>query len=98
MMFATSAFADNALAPLHLSHDCESKITRSVYAKCNHDSRKDESREHSCFSDTVRIMRNQYDSAYFETLFTVADAIVYSYGVSIRSKDRCDFIVVSRNN
>jgi len=97
--FSGAAFAsDSALNPLHISSTCENKIFKQVEAQCNRDSKNDESREHRClFEGDVSIKRNQTDSAYFEASFTVTDADVYTYGVSIESKLDCQFKVVSKN-
>ena len=95
---STAAFAaDSDLAPLKLSSPCEAKLTKQVLAVCNRDSKSDPDREHSCLYSELNIIRNQTDSSYFEINFTVNDAIVYAYGVSIQSKDKCVLKIVSKN-
>jgi len=94
---ASSAFAADDLSPLGLSQACEAKLQKNVVAKCNADSKDDESREHSCLYSESSIVRNSSDAAYFTIDFTVTDADVYEYGVEITNKTKCDFKVFSKN-
>lgn len=90
--------ADDSLNPLRISSACENEIFKKVVAQCDRDSKNDPSREHGCYYwGQARILRNQADSAYFEADFTVTDAVVYTYGISIEDKARCEFKVVSKN-
>jgi hypothetical protein len=99
MLFSSvSAFAaDNGLNPLKISSACENRIFKSAEALCNKVSKNDESRDHDCvYWGQVSIKRNAADTAYFEADFTVTDADVYTIGVSIESKAKCEYKVVDR--
>ena len=95
---STAAFAANEdLKPLGLSPACETTMINKIVATCNKDSKGDKSREHGCLYSELNILRNQSTEAYFEVNFTVTDADVYAYGVSISDKSKCTFKVTAKN-
>jgi hypothetical protein len=92
--------ADNSdvLAPLGLSAKCENDIFKHAKASCDRETRGNPDRDHACFYwGDARILRNQSNAAYFEVDFTITDAVVFTYGVSISNKTKCAYKVVSKN-
>ncbi len=94
----TAIASDDVLAQMRLSTACENHVFSSMEAMCDKESKADESRKHPCeFWGQVNIKRDAEDTGYFEADFTVADAVVYTYGAKIVNNEKCEFKVVSRN-
>lgn len=88
----TIALADD-LSPLALTSGCEQHVIKKVDARCNAQSRNDPNREHVCLYSQVYDVTNSPSSAVFSIDFTVTDAVVYSYKVTIQDKNSCQFTI-----